>query len=173
MNYVVEGSGQKYGNSYRLRVQIISANNKRHLWAESYEKEIKETKDIYETQSQIAQSIAEELKATITPEEKQLIDETSTTNLTALDFSQQGRDEQIKYWLNFDNTKALKNAISYYKLAWFQLRWVIVFMENDPFFQNIRSTERFQEILNTSKSNWQKEHEKVCIWLKENNMLKI
>jgi hypothetical protein len=44
---------------------------------------------------------------------------------------------------------------------------------SDPLLQNIRPDERFQEILNTSKSNWQKEHEKVRIRLEENNLLKI
>ena len=43
-------------------------------------------------QSQIAQTIASELKATITPEEKQLIEKIPTTNLTAYDFYQRGRD---------------------------------------------------------------------------------
>ncbi len=96
VNYIVEGSGQKYGNSYRLRVQLITGKNERHLWAESYEKEIKETKDIYGTQSEIAQSIASALKATITPEEKQLINKIPTTNLTAYDFYQQGREAFAK-----------------------------------------------------------------------------
>ena len=77
VNYIVEGSGQKYGNTFRLRVQLIKADKESHLWAESYEKEIRETKDIYGTQSEIAQSIASALKATITPDEKQLIDRKS------------------------------------------------------------------------------------------------
>ena len=66
---------------------------------ESYEQEIKETNDIFNIQSQIAQSIAAELKATITPEEKQLIEKTPTANLTAYDFYQRGREEHIKYWI--------------------------------------------------------------------------
>jgi TolB-like protein len=70
VNYIVEGSGQKIGNTFRLRVQLIKGKGKEnHLWAKSYEEEIKETKDIFRVQSQIAQSIAEELRATITPEE--------------------------------------------------------------------------------------------------------
>src|SRR4030042_7142114 len=73
VNYIVEGSGQKYGNTIRLRVQLIDAVKDRHLWAESYEKDIQEVKDIFNIQSQIAQSIATELKAIITPEEKKLI----------------------------------------------------------------------------------------------------
>jgi TolB-like protein/Tfp pilus assembly protein PilF len=117
VSYILEGSGQKYGNSYRLRVQLIAGNKERHLWADSYEKEIRETKDIYSTQSEIAQSIASELKATITPEEKQLIEKIPTTSLTALDFFQKGRDEHTKYWVDNTKTKALDNAISYYKLA--------------------------------------------------------
>jgi len=51
--------------------------------------------------------------------------------------------------------------------------WQIEEMEMNPIFQIIKSDERFQKILNTMKSNWQKEHEKVRIWLKENNLLKI
>ena len=48
VNYIVEGSGQKYGNTFRLRVQLIAANNEKHLWGESFEQEIKETKDIFQ-----------------------------------------------------------------------------------------------------------------------------
>jgi len=68
-------------------------------------------------QSQIAQSIAEELKATITPEEKQLIDKIPTISLTALDFFQRGREEHTKFWIDNSKIGALENAISYYKLA--------------------------------------------------------
>jgi TolB-like protein len=107
VNYIVEGSGQKYGNTFRLRVQLIAANNEKHLWGESYEQEIHETKDIFKIQSQVAQIIASELKATITPEEKQQIEKTYTTNLTAYDFYQRGNDALMEYyfvgnipWLN-------------------------------------------------------------------------
>jgi TolB-like protein len=64
VDYLVEGSGQKYGNKFVLRVQLIAVHNERHLWAESYEQEIMETSDIYKLQSRIAQEIAAELKAT-------------------------------------------------------------------------------------------------------------
>ena len=114
VSYIVEGSGQKYGNSYRLRVQLIVGNNERHLWAESYEKEIRGTKDIYGTQSEIAQSIASALKATLTPEEKQLINKILTTNLTAYDFYQQGREEYTK-WQNGDTTAMRKAEDLYHK----------------------------------------------------------
>jgi len=96
VNFVVEGSGQKYGNFYRIRVQLIAGKTDKHLWADSYESEIRETKDIYGTQIQIAQAIAAELKATITPKEKQLIEKVHSGSLTAYDFYQRGNDEVRK-----------------------------------------------------------------------------
>ena len=48
VNYIVEGSGQKYGNKFRLRVQLIRAAKESHLWAKSYEQEINEAKDIFQ-----------------------------------------------------------------------------------------------------------------------------
>jgi TolB-like protein len=141
VNYVVEGSGQKYGNTFRLRVQLIGAKGKEtHLWGKSFEQEIRETKDIFRIQSQIAQAIALELEATITPEEKQLLNRTATTNLTAYDFYQRGRDELIKgelekatdYYhkaLDYDSTFAL----AYTDLArvyWSKHYWKEYFSNN-------------------------------------------
>ena len=95
VSYIVEGSGQKYGNTFILRVQLIKGKGKEtHLWAKSFEQEIKEVKDYIKIQSQIAQAIAAELKAVITPEEIQLIEKISTANLTAYDFYQKGREEE-------------------------------------------------------------------------------
>ncbi len=78
VNYIVEGSGQKSGNKLVLRVQLIAADNEKRLWGESYEKEIKEPKDIYNIQSRITKTIASKLKADIIPEEKELIDKIPT-----------------------------------------------------------------------------------------------
>jgi len=117
VNYIVEGSGQKYGNKFILRVQLIAADNERHLWAKSYNREIRQTTDIISVQSEIAQLIASELKATITPEEKQLIEKTPTANLTAYDFYQKGRDEHTKYWIDNSSRTVLKKAEDLYREA--------------------------------------------------------
>ncbi len=94
VNYIVEGSGQRYGNSFSVSIQLIRADGKEtHIWAKPYEQEIREVKDILGIQSQIAQSIAAELKASITPVEKQIIEKIPTANLTAYDFYQRGREE--------------------------------------------------------------------------------
>jgi TolB-like protein/Tfp pilus assembly protein PilF len=86
VNYIVEGSGQTYGNRFVLRVQLISTSNERHLWAKSYDREIQQTSDIINIQSEIARSIAKELEATITPEERRLIENFPTDNLEAYDY---------------------------------------------------------------------------------------
>jgi TolB-like protein len=116
VNYIVEGSGQKYGNSYRLRVQLIEAKNDKHLWAESYEKEIRETKDIYGIQSEIAQSIASELKATITPEEKKLVEKVSTANLKAYDKYLIANEYRMDYGKTRD-LNIYQKAVTFYKTA--------------------------------------------------------
>ena len=110
VNYIVEGSGQKYGNTFRLRVQLIAANHERQLWADSYEQVISEPKEIFRIQSQIAQSIAAELNATITPEEKQLIEKIPTNNLMAYDLYLRGMDTLNKVWSYNENKQTFSFA---------------------------------------------------------------
>jgi TolB-like protein len=117
VNYVVEGSGQKYGNIFVLRVQLLEGSNDRHLWGESYEQRIDDIEDIIKIQSQIAQAIAIELKAVITPEEKQLIEKTPTPSLTAYDYYQRGREEYQKYLSDNDNREVLGRAEDLYHKA--------------------------------------------------------
>jgi TolB-like protein len=124
VNFIVEGSGQKYGNTFRIRVQLIATHNEKHLWAESYEQEIQSTKDIFGIQSHIAEAIAAELKATITPEEKQRIEEIPTANLTAYDFYRRGKEEEEKLELPGDRSSSLKIIEEMYRKA----------LENDPAF---------------------------------------
>jgi TolB-like protein/AraC-like DNA-binding protein/Tfp pilus assembly protein PilF len=113
VKYLVEGSGQKEGNEIRLRVQLIEANHDKHLWAESYEKEIKEIKDIFKIQSQIAQEIASALNVTITPEEKQLIEKIPTKSLIAHDLYVRGQKELD----SSSNREAIKRAGHLYNKA--------------------------------------------------------
>ena len=124
VNYIVEGSGQKYGNSFSLVVQLLRAKGKEtHLWAKTYDQEIKGTVDIFNIQSQIAQSIASELKTAISPEEKQLIDKTPTENLDAYYAFQRGNDEfskRARYGfarLSRPNSDALNRAEDLYHQA--------------------------------------------------------
>jgi TolB-like protein len=84
VNYIVEGDMQRYGNSIRLSVNLFKALKKElKLWGKTYEKKINDATDIFSLQSQIAQSIATELEAVITPQEKLLIEKTQTSSLSA------------------------------------------------------------------------------------------
>ena len=104
VNYIVEGSGQKYGNTISLRIQLLRAAKESHLWAESYEQEINEVNDILSIQRQIAKSIAKELKAVITPQEEDLIQQIPTNNPLAYDYYLKGKQysSDLKWDLAID-----------------------------------------------------------------------
>ena len=112
VNYIVEGSAQKYGNSFRLRTQLIMAAKEDHLWGESYQQKITEVEDIFDIQSQIAEAIAKELKAVITPEEKQLIKKVPTSELEAYDAYLKGQF----YWRKL-TPNDFDTAMKYFELA--------------------------------------------------------
>jgi TolB-like protein/tetratricopeptide (TPR) repeat protein len=112
--YLLEGSFQKYGDNARLIVQLIKTGKEGHVWAKDYDRN---WNDVFSVQSEVAQTIARELHAVITPEEKQLIERTPTVNLTAYDFYQRGREELVKYWINGNNREALEQAEYHYRKA--------------------------------------------------------
>ena len=64
---VIEGSVARSADRVRITVQLIDAARDQHLWSESYERE---TKNIFALQSQVAQAIAEQVHAVVTPEEQ-------------------------------------------------------------------------------------------------------
>ena len=77
---VVEGSVGRAGNKVRVSVQLIDARNDTHLWAEHYDRDVT---DIFAIQSEIAQQIADQLQAKLSPEEKATITEQPTADLVA------------------------------------------------------------------------------------------
>jgi len=85
VNYIVEGSGQKSGNSLRMRVQLLTAKNERHLWGDSFEQENLEMNDYFKAQSSFAEAIAKELNAALSAQEEELINKVPSVNLEAYD----------------------------------------------------------------------------------------
>ena len=108
VNYIIEGSGQKYGNSFRLRTQLIMAEHESHLWGESFQQKITNVEDIFNIQIKIAESIADELKAVISPEEKKLIEKIPAADLEVYDKYLKARS----YWSDFTR-ESLYKAIEY------------------------------------------------------------
>jgi len=114
--YIVEGSGQRYGDKIRLRVQLVEGATDKHIWAASYDEVINGPEDIFRIQSEIAESIAEELQAVITPVEKELIEKVPTTSISALDLYQRGNEAYWRSWENWSD-KALENAEYFFNEA--------------------------------------------------------
>ena len=109
VKYVVEGSGQKIGDQILLHIQLIEALDDKHLWSRQY---MREAKDIFKLQNEIAKDIATEIEATITPEEEARIDKIPTDDLVAYDYFLKGLD--FFYQETFEG---LEEAITYFKKA--------------------------------------------------------
>jgi len=112
VNYIVEGSGQKYGNTFLLRTQLIKAERETHIWGESYQQKINDVEDIFNIQRHIAESIAEGLRAVVTPQEKKLIEKVPTENLEAYDAYLKGQF----YWRKVTSND-FDTAMKYFELA--------------------------------------------------------
>jgi TolB-like protein len=88
---IIEGSVRRIGNMVRIAVQLIDAGNDAHLWSEIYNGDLSDLSRIFIIQSEVAQSIARELKAVIVPEEKRLIEKIPTKDLTAYEAYLKGK----------------------------------------------------------------------------------
>ncbi len=118
VSYIVEGSGQRYGDKIRLRVQLVEGATDRHIWADSYDEEISGPEDIFRIQSQIARAVADKLQAVITPEETEILEKVPTTSLTAYDLFQQGRESLWDYFATVSgNQETLDRARGLFQRA--------------------------------------------------------
>jgi len=74
--------------------QLIDAKTDAHLWSETYDRDLS---DVFSIQSEVAQNVAQKLKATLTSKENNLIKKApSTTNQLAYDFYLKGNEYQSK-----------------------------------------------------------------------------
>jgi TolB-like protein len=91
---LLEGSVRRSGNRVRIVGQLINARADEHLWAETYDREMK---DIFAIQSEVAQKIASSLKATLSPEERERIEKQATQNTEAYALYLKGRSYYNRY----------------------------------------------------------------------------
>ena len=82
VSYILEGSGHRDGDMVRLLVQLLDGKNDQHLWSKSYDASIEE---VFSLHSEIAQLVAEEIEAIVTPKEKKLIEKIPTESQVAYD----------------------------------------------------------------------------------------
>src|SRR5262249_25583418 len=68
--HAVEGSVQRSGNRVRVNAQLVDARTDRHLWGQTYDRDLA---DVFAIQTEIATAIADQLQAKLTGQEKQVI----------------------------------------------------------------------------------------------------
>lgn len=88
VSIILEGSVQRSMDQVRITAQLINADTDEHLWAESYDRNVK---DIFSIQREVAVSIADVLNATLSRQETKQLDQTPTTNLQAYDLYLRGK----------------------------------------------------------------------------------
>jgi TolB-like protein/Flp pilus assembly protein TadD len=74
---ILEGSVRRSANRIRVNVQLIDATNDEHIWANDYDRDLT---DVFAIQSDLAQKIAGELQAKLSPTEKAQMTRKPTEN---------------------------------------------------------------------------------------------
>ena len=80
--HVLEGSVQRLANRVRVNAQLIDARTDAHIWAERYDRDLA---DVFAIQSEIAQKIADQLQAVLSPKERAAIAAKPANNIAAYD----------------------------------------------------------------------------------------
>ncbi|PYK32042.1 MAG: hypothetical protein DME57_01315, partial [Verrucomicrobia bacterium] len=80
--YIMEGSVQRARDRLRINAELIDARTDAHIWAETYDRT---AADLFAIQSELAQSIAAQLKAKLSPQQKAEIEERPTQDLDAFE----------------------------------------------------------------------------------------
>ena len=96
--YVLEGSIRRAGNRVRITVQLVEASTRHSIWAERYDRQLE---DVFAIQEEIARSIAQALRITLSPKEEKIIASKPTENLQAYDFYLRGRSYARQLSLEF------------------------------------------------------------------------
>jgi len=110
---VLEGSVQRVGDKVRVNVQLLDARIDTHLWAKSYDRDLK---DVFAVESEVAQEIADTLRAKLSPSQADTLATAPTRDTEAYDLFLKGEYEerQAESVLNAD---AFDRAQTFYRQA--------------------------------------------------------
>jgi len=106
---VIEGSVLRSGDRVRITAQLIQATTDRHLWAQSYERDLR---DILALQSEVAQAVANEIKIKVTPQEQLRLGRARPVSPEAHEAYLKGR-----YYWNLRTEDGMKKSIEYFQQA--------------------------------------------------------
>jgi TolB-like protein/DNA-binding winged helix-turn-helix (wHTH) protein/Flp pilus assembly protein TadD len=107
---VVEGSLRRSGDRVRITAQLIHAPADRHVWAQSYQGNVR---DILELQSQVAQAISDAIQARLTPQEHARLFHSRAVNPEAHELHLKG----LYFWNRNRNQRDLIKAIELFQQA--------------------------------------------------------
>ena len=101
---IIEGSVQRSGERVQITAQLIRATTDRHLWAQTYERDLK---DVLSLQNEVAGTIVREIQIKLTPQEQAQLTNVSSVNPEAYDNYLRGKF--YAYRMNkTDNEAAIK-----------------------------------------------------------------
>jgi TolB-like protein/DNA-binding winged helix-turn-helix (wHTH) protein len=106
---VVEGTVTRGENRVRITAQLVEASSDHHLWARSYERDLK---DVLALQDEIAQDIAEQIRVKLTPKERSLLVQVHVVDPEAYDACLRGW-----YWWNQFTPDGARKALDYFQKA--------------------------------------------------------
>ncbi|RPI11345.1 MAG: hypothetical protein EHM65_07175, partial [Acidobacteriales bacterium] len=91
---LLEGSVRKAGDRLRIAVRLTNAENGYQLWSETYDRQMT---DIFAIQEEIARHVAEALKVTLSPAEKDALGKPATSDIQAYDYYLLGRSYYYRF----------------------------------------------------------------------------
>ena len=106
---IVEGTVLRAGHRVRITAQLIDAAKETHLWAESYERDLR---DVLALQSELAQAIAREVQVKLTPQERAHFALVHPVDPEAYEAFLKGR-----YHWNRRSREGLGKAVQYFQQA--------------------------------------------------------
>src|SRR5262245_13896986 len=107
---VIEGTVLRSGDRVQVRAQLIQAATDRHLWSETYERDLR---DVLALQSEIAQAVVREIQIKLMPAERARLANNRPIDRKAFDDYLQGR---FLFW-NRRTDENLHKAISFFQSA--------------------------------------------------------
>ena len=125
VRYVLEGSVRKAGDRVRINAQLIDANTEKHLWADRYERQLK---DIFTVQDDIVRTITGTMAVKVSDAERKRVRHHKTENMAAYDYVLRGRElyTKITRSSNAEARKMYQKAIELdpdYATAYVNLGW--------------------------------------------------
>jgi TolB-like protein/DNA-binding winged helix-turn-helix (wHTH) protein/Flp pilus assembly protein TadD len=106
---IVEGSVIREGNRIRVHAQLIRAATDEHFWSEAYDREFR---DVLTLQSEVAQTVAQQIQLQLTPEQQAQLRSTPAVNPDSYEAYLKGR-----FYEGFSTRATLKQAQGYYEEA--------------------------------------------------------